>query len=86
MSTKKPPTYEEVLAAIRTWPLWQRFEPVQHVLQTIASELPPDPDREKTRREALQRLGGILATDKPPPSDEEVERWLDEHRMEKYGR
>lgn len=33
----------------------------------------------------LEELEGCLATDAPPPSDEEVERWLEEERMRKYG-
>jgi hypothetical protein len=37
------------------------------------------------RREAALSLIGILKTDQPPPSDEEVERIIDEARMKKYG-
>jgi len=37
------------------------------------------------RRGSLRNLVGLLATDRPPPIDEEVERWLEERRMEKYG-
>lgn len=34
---------------------------------------------------SLEELEGCLATDAPPPTDEEVERWLEERRMRKYG-
>ena len=30
-------------------------------------------------------LAGLLATGEPPPTDEEVAQWLDEHRSGKYG-
>ena len=33
----------------------------------------------------LEELEGILATDKEPPTDAEVEAWLDERRMRKFG-
>ena len=39
----------------------------------------------KERQEAALQLIGILKTDQPPPSDEEVERIVDEARMKKYG-
>jgi hypothetical protein len=38
----------------------------------------------KEQREALLGLIGICKTDHPP-SDEEVERIIEEHRMNKYG-
>lgn len=34
---------------------------------------------------SIEELEGRLATDAPPPTDEEVERWLEERRMRKYG-
>jgi hypothetical protein len=37
------------------------------------------------QREAILSLIGILKTDQPPPSDEEVEKIVEEARMRKYG-
>ena len=37
------------------------------------------------RRKTLNKALGLLATNQPAPSDEEIEQWLDEYRMEKYG-
>lgn len=34
---------------------------------------------------AVQRLDGLLVTDEPAPTDEEVKAMLHERRMEKYG-
>jgi hypothetical protein len=39
----------------------------------------------KERAEAALQLIGILKTDQPPPTDEEVEKIVEEARMEKYG-
>ncbi len=44
-----------------------------------------DPTSPHIKRNTLKDALGLLATDQPPPSDEEVQMWLDEHRMEKYG-
>ena len=38
----------------------------------------------RPRRNTLDKAWGLLATDRPAPSDAEVEQWLNEHRMEKY--
>lgn len=36
------------------------------------------------RSGAIQRMRGLLKTDQPAPTDEQVEAMLDERRMEKY--
>lgn len=39
----------------------------------------------RPRQPTLDRALGLLATDRPAPSDAEVEQWLEERRQEKYG-
>ena len=53
----------------------------EDVLQMLAA---PD-DLSDDDALSLEELEGSLATDVPPPTDEEVERWLEERRMRKYG-
>ena len=36
------------------------------------------------RSEAIQRMRGLLKTDQPAPTDEEVAAMLEERRVEKY--
>lgn len=80
MSTKHPPTYGEVLSAVTAWPPERRFALIHEVLRTLA----PKPSVSKEERQAaLRRLDGMLAKYGPPPSDEEIERLLDERRMRK---
>ena len=81
MDTVETLNYETILKTVRAWPPATRLTLVQDVLKTLEPELSPTP----RRRHALKQLWGLLATDRPPPSDEEVERWLDERRVEKYG-
>jgi hypothetical protein len=82
MSTKHLPTYSEVLTAVTAWPPERRFELIHDVLRTLA----PKPSVSKEERQAaLRRLRGMLATSDPPPTDEEIERLLDERRMRKLG-
>jgi len=81
MDTRKTVSYETVLDAVRQWPPDRRFALVQDVLSTLAPEVLPSRPRPKTLEKAL----GLLATSQPAPSDAEIKRWLDEHRLEKYG-
>jgi hypothetical protein len=57
---------------------------------TVTAVVPPPGAGQKyyvspERREALLSLIGILKTDQPPPTDEEVEQIIDEAIMKKYG-
>lgn len=81
MDTRKTINYETVLNTVRQWPSDRRFALVQDVLSTLATEVSSPRPRHKTLEKAL----GLLATSQPAPSDAEIEQWLDEHRMEKYG-
>jgi hypothetical protein len=70
--------YQGVLSIVQQWPAAQQMALVQDVLETLASRIEPA----KAPRQTLSRALGLLATDKAAPTDEEVEQWLDEHRME----
>jgi len=74
-------SYQGVLDIVRQWPTAQQIALVEDVLKTISSRVEPP----KQRRRTLDRALGLLATDKPAPTDDEVKQWLDERRMEKYG-
>lgn len=80
MNTKSM-NYESISTIVRSWPVSSRLTLVQDVLQSIEAEIEEKPTPKKTLHLAL----GLLKTDAPPPTDEEVAQWLDEHRIEKYG-
>ncbi|MCI0396998.1 MAG: hypothetical protein L0332_10235 [Chloroflexi bacterium] len=73
--------YQEVLETIRTWPTVTRLNLVQDVLKTVESDV----NVPRTTTGTLEKALGLLATDAPPPTDEEVERLLEEERIRKYG-
>ncbi len=75
------PNYETVLDIVRTWPITQRLALVQEVLATLAPAVPTTPQRQPT----LSRARGLLATNRPAPSDAEIAALLDERRRERYG-
>ncbi len=82
MNSLEPINYETVIKTVIQWPPARRFALVQDVLDTLAPATPP---HNKPRRKTLDKALGLLATDQPTPSDAEIEQWLDEHRVEKYG-
>ena len=81
MPTVEPINYRAIIEIIRGWPPARRFSLVQDVLKTLA----PEVESSRSKRNTLDKALGLLATNQPAPSDAEIQQWLDEHRMEKYG-
>lgn len=75
------PSYEGIIDIVATWPAHRRFSLVQAVLKTLETEIP----QEKNRSDTLSKALGLLAVDQSAPTDREVDEWLKEHRIEKYG-
>lgn len=73
---------ETILQAIRTWPLDEQRALAREILERVGVPLveeplaPPD----------SHGLAGLIANGQTPPTDEEVAQWLDERRLERYGR
>jgi hypothetical protein len=75
------PDYTRLLKTINKLPRQQRFSLVQEVLTTLAQ----DAESNLQKRNTVSRALGLLAVEgRPAPTDAEVDRWLDEHRAEKY--
>jgi hypothetical protein len=81
MPIVEPINYKAIIEIVRGWPPASRFSLVQDVLKTLA----PEVENSRSKRNTLEKALGLLATSQSAPSDAEVQQWLDEHRMEKYG-
>lgn len=81
MDTVERGNYNSVLQTIRQWPVEKRFALIRDVIDTLERDAFPSQPRRKTLKRAL----GLLTTSGPAPSAAEIQQWLDEHRMEKYG-
>jgi hypothetical protein len=68
---------------VSNWPPEQRLALATRLLQSLQEDEGPAAVSEE-RREALQQLIGIWKTEQPP-SDEQVERILEQERLKKYG-
>jgi hypothetical protein len=75
---------ETILQAIRQWPSDDQVALAQQILRRASAYAAPE--AREPQRPTSRELAGLAAVPgKEPPTDEEVARWLDEHRMEKYG-
>ncbi|MCU0567861.1 MAG: hypothetical protein MUF49_14825 [Oculatellaceae cyanobacterium Prado106] len=54
------------------------------LISVIIKSLQESPVSKFERSAAIQRMRGLLKTDQPAPTDEEVAAMLEERRMEKY--
>ncbi|HEY7973750.1 MAG TPA: hypothetical protein VID72_00270 [Ktedonobacterales bacterium] len=72
---------DTILRAIQTWPRDEQVALAQDIMRRAGIPLveepldPPD----------SQGLAGMLANGHPAPTGEQVERWLEEDRMNKYS-
>ena len=72
---------ETLLQVVRSWQPDEQLAFAQEILRLLSLPFveeplcPPD----------SQGLAGLIANGKPPPSDDEVAQWLNEHRNERYG-
>ncbi len=78
MSVAQVDDVQQVWQRIRSWPQPLRLSLAAKILQSLEAE--------QTRpKKSLGDLVGILETNKPPPTDDDVEQILEEERMRKYG-
>ena len=73
--------YRQVLELVSAWPAEDRIALARDVLGTLQGPTAPATPRRPTFERAL----GIARGEGPPPTDEQVEQWIDEYRMNKYG-
>ncbi len=87
MSTAEATELKDVLNRVKTWPTTLQITLAHKILESLDNaEAPATAAPVKGRGLTASEIQGLLKTDRLPPDDETVERWIDEHRMEKYGR
>jgi hypothetical protein len=70
--------YDKVLKAVADWPPEQRASLAHALIDTLRPA--------RRAKPTLDELVGVARGTGPAPTDEDVEQWLDEDRMRKYGR
>jgi len=80
----------KVVDWVLTWPPSQRITLARRILETLdvpdveAPGIRPRME-EPTRGVPVERVMGLLKTDREPPDDEECRRIIEEERWKKYG-
>jgi hypothetical protein len=77
MAVSETGDYESILAVVSKWPLARRISLLQDVLKTLV----PETQTRRPQRKTLEKALGLLDTGHPAPSDQEIQQWLDERRM-----
>lgn len=72
---------DTILKTVHTWPLAEQMALAQAILRRASEELDTEPQRPSWRE-----MVGLASNGLEPPTDEQVAQWLDEHRIQKYGR
>jgi hypothetical protein len=73
--------FDAVAQQVNRWPTEQQVLLAQQILKHVSGNaLPPTP------RRTLDKAIGLLRGAGPPPSDEEVDRLIEEARFAKYGK
>jgi hypothetical protein len=82
MITAESPEVTEILERVRDWPPETRVTLARRILASV-----PRPDRPAPRSGYwAAEVIAALQMPQPAPDDATVKRWIEEERMEKYGR
>jgi len=74
-------SYDEVLATVSKWTPAMRIYLAQSILETLVDEL----QSFQPKHGSLAEIRALLKSNVSPPDDAEVDRILEEARMERYG-
>lgn len=73
--------YQQIVQTISKWPIEDRASLIRALIEGMKAPANPSPTKL-----TMSDLIGIARGDGTPPTDVEVKQWIDDHRMEKYGR
>ncbi|MEH2339052.1 hypothetical protein [Nostoc sp.] len=71
---------QELKEQARQLPVSDRLELVRAIIESL-QDVPTQPPE---RSRIIKQMKGLLKTDQPAPTDEQVESMLEERRVEKY--
>lgn len=78
MGTRIPDNLDDVTRLISLWPVDKRLALMERLLAGLKADMPAP-------KKPLRGLLGVLTIEGAPPTDEQIDRMLDERRMRKHG-
>jgi hypothetical protein len=90
MSTAEANELSDVLDRVKSWSPPLRIALARRILETLDTSAVGGPGQRPaiehpTRGVPVEKVLGMLKTDREPPSDEECRRIVEEERWKKYG-
>lgn len=78
---------DTILQAVEGWVPVERVALARDILSTLVAKVKPKEvsSSAEHRRYTLADIRGFLPTDRPPPTDAEVQEMLEEALMDKFG-
>jgi hypothetical protein len=76
----------DVVRRVQDWPAPMRVALARRILETLESPPVEQPPAERPRGPTAAEIAAMFKSDKPAPDDATVKQWIDEYRMEKYGK
>lgn len=76
----------DLVQRVQSWPPPMRIALARRILETLESPPEQEPPPKLPRGPTAAEIAAMFKTDKPAPDDATVKQWIDEHRMEKYGK
>lgn len=78
---------DAILEAIAAWPTSDQISLARDILLRAIPRIEAREEQARagsTQRSTWDALYGVASNGREPPSDEQVEQWLDERRMKEY--
>ena len=76
----------DVVDRVKSWPAAMRITLARKILESVEKAAGPEPTPLSARGPSAAEVMAMFKTDRPAPNDAEVSQWIDDHRMEKYGK
>jgi hypothetical protein len=75
----------DVVRRVQDWPAPLRVALARRILETLESPAVDQPPPQLPRGPSAAEIAALFKTDKPAPTDEEVQRILEDELLRKYG-
>jgi hypothetical protein len=75
----------EVVQRVQSWPPPMRIALARQILETLENAH-RQPSPRLPRGLLAAEIAAMVQTDKPAPDDSTVKEWIEDYRMEKYGK
>jgi hypothetical protein len=86
MTVSETSEIADVLNRVKSWPAVTRITLARQILESVEKAAGAEPAPELPRGPSAADVMAMFKTDKPAPDDATVRQWIDDYRLEKYGK